>query len=361
MTTTKCLVIGDCHFDDVYQGYLTSQLDTLEALIRKRKPKVIVFLGDLFHHRKPSPNVIVGVFNFFKKISLISPVNEIFVLRGNHDSANKADDGVSVLSTLNYPGSKVTVALQSQYIPHLNFSMIPHYENHDAIAKSLDECTLHHLLFSINNKHKPLVFGHFGYDGCLNSTGSYDFALSKSLFKNRTILGHIHRYKEDGNITILGTPWATNFGEIDYQKYVGELTFLGDGEWSPIELIPMESGPRFYKVPFEGLESMKDDISDPRYFTILRVVLDKFTQDSSNDLRSSILADYKVAYVDLKFQPIFDPKLNDRISDYDPSKTINEIDDDIIEKYLDEQKSTIPTDKLREGLAKINTYVDKVD
>jgi DNA repair exonuclease SbcCD nuclease subunit len=361
MLNDKCLVIGDCHFDDVYQGYLTSQLDTLEAFIRKRKPKIIVFLGDLFHHRKPTPSVIVGVFEFFKRISLISPVNEIYVLRGNHDSANKADDGLTVLSTLSYPGSKVTVVLHPQYIPHLNFCFIPHYENHGAVSKALDDAAIQHLLFQCNNNHKSLVFGHFGYDGCLNSTGSYDFALSKSIFKNRTILGHIHRYKVDDNITILGTPWATNFGEIDYQKYIGEIKDFGTGEWSEMELIEMESGPRFYKVPFDALESMKDDICDPRYFTILRVVLDKFTQDSSNDLRSKILSEYKVAYVDLKFQPMFDPKLNDRISDYDPSKSISEIDDNIIDKYLDEQKSTIPTDKLREGLDKINNYADKID
>lgn len=356
----KCLVIGDCHFDNPYKGYLKSQVDTLYTIILKRKPSVIVFLGDIFHHRKPEPEVIIEVFKFFKRISLIPPVSEIYVLRGNHDSANKSDDGISALSILTYPASKVTVVLDYLYVPHLNFSFIPHFEEEARILRSLEIAAHEHTSVSIHRGMSPVVFGHFGFVGNINSIGVYDSLLPIEKFKNRTILGHIHQYKEEENITIIGTPWSTNFGETDYPHYVGEMVRI-DYVWEDLDLIEVTHGPRYYKLPYASLESMASEVMDPKYFTILRVIIDGFATDQSTDLRASIMEKYKVAFVELKLQAIFDRVINDRISDYVPLETLDSISDDIVDKYLEEQRSTIPIEKLKEGLVRINSYEDQVD
>jgi response regulator of citrate/malate metabolism len=106
---------------------------------------------------------------------------------------------------------------------------------------------------------------------------------------------------------------------------------------------------------------MKEEIMDPNYFTVLRVLLDKFSDDTTNDLRTKIKEEYKVGYVDLKFQPILNKKLNNRLSDYAPTTNIDSLSEEVIEKYLDEQTSTLPKEVLKAGLEEIKLHEDKED
>jgi len=54
------VVIGDIHLDSKSRGHLLSQLSTIEAIIADENPDEIIFLGDIFMHRNPSPRVLVG-------------------------------------------------------------------------------------------------------------------------------------------------------------------------------------------------------------------------------------------------------------------------------------------------------------
>ena len=344
---TKCLVIGDTHYDNPYSGYLEAQLTKTKELIESSKAKYVVFLGDIFHHRKPNPEVIVSVKRLFDRVSLTPGLSRIIILRGNHDSASKSDDGLTVLDVLDWPGSKVQIVSHTELDEELNMLFIPHYENENTIHESL----------AYAPNESTIVFGHFGYEGSINAAGFFDFSLNLDSFKNRTILGHIHKYTKNGNVTILGTPWATNFGECDYPHYVGTLTY-SKGKWTDMDITPVEGGVRYYAAPFESLEVMRDEISDPSYFTILRVLLDKFSDESTNAVRSSIKEDFGVAYVDLKFQPVLDKKLSDRLSGYDSNVPLNNIDDDIIQQYINEQTTSIPKEDLENGLKLIREYED---
>ena len=87
--------------------------------------------------------------------------------------------------------------------------------------------------------------------------------------------------------------------------------------------------------------------------------MNKFADGEANDVRDSLLENLDLGYVDIKFQPILDKKLNNRLSDFDPQNSIKTIDDNIVDKYLEEQKSSIPTNVLKEGLDKITRYGDK--
>jgi len=76
-------------------------------------------------------------------------------------------------------------------------------------------------------------------------------------------------------------------------------------------------------------------------------------------LRADISNKFKVAHVDLKFQPVYDDILNERLSGYDPNVPLNMIDADVISKYIEEQCSTIPKEKLEEGLDIIKRHADQ--
>jgi hypothetical protein len=272
----------------------------------------------------------------------------MYVLRGNHDSQNRNDDGLTALETLCYPGSKVRLVQQTVVDTDLNFLLIPHYEDEETIKEHL----------SRGSDELTIAFGHFSY--CPDHLGirGFDSDLKLEDFKCRTILGHIHKYVEDKHVTILGTPWSTNYGEADNEHFVGVMEETTHG-WGPLNKFKVTCGPRFYEAPYNALDAMADEISDPKYFTLLRVTLDKFSDDPPSLLRGDILNKFKVAHVDLKFQPIYDDTLNDRLSGYDPNVPLTVIDADIIKKYIAEQSSTIPHELLENGLDLIKQYADQ--
>jgi hypothetical protein len=271
----------------------------------------------------------------------------MYVLRGNHDSQNRNDDGLTALETLCYPGSKVRLVQQTIVDTDLNFLLIPHYEDDEKIKEHLSRGVDEH----------TVAFGHFSY--CPEHLGirGFDSDLKLKDFQCRTILGHIHKYVEDEHVTILGTPWSTNYGEADNEHFVGVMEENSHG-WGPLNKFKVTCGPRFYEAPYDALDAMKDEISDPNYFTLLRVTLDKFSDDPPSLLRADILNKFKVAHVDLRFQPVYDDTLNDRLSGYDPNVPLTVIDADIIKKYIAEQSSTIPHELLENGLDLIKQYAD---
>ena len=344
----KCLVIGDTHYDTKCEGYLENQVESTIRIVEEHKPTIVVFLGDIFHHRKPTPEVIVAVHKMFQKLSLIPSLKLMYVLRGNHDSQNRNDDGLTALETLCYPGSKVRLVQQTIVDTDLNFLLIPHYEDDEKIKEHLSRGVDEH----------TVAFGHFSY--CPSHLGirGFDSDLRLEDFQCRTILGHIHKYVEDQHVTILGTPWSTNYGEADNEHFVGVMEETSHG-WGPLNKFKVTCGPRFYEAPYDALDAMKGEISDPKYFTMLRVTLDKFSDDPPSLLRADILNKFKVAHVDLKFQPVYDETLNERLSGYDPNVPLTVIDADIIKKYIAEQSSTIPHDLLENGLDLIKQYADQ--
>jgi DNA repair exonuclease SbcCD nuclease subunit len=348
--TSKCLIIGDTHYDTKCSGYLDSQLKATLDIVEKNKPKYVVFLGDIFHHRKPTPEVIVGVHNLFKKLRLIPGITKIYVLRGNHDSQNRSDDGLTALEVLDYPGSKVKLVQHTYLDSELNMLFIPHYEDEDEIKR--------HLLSAPNSK--TIAFGHFSYSPECFGLHGFESSLELKDFPCRTILGHIHKSLKDDKVTILGTPWSTNYGECDYDHYVGILNQTKTG-WGALSKVKVEIGPRFYEAPYDSLDAMKEDIADGNYFTMLRVLINKFTEAPPNILRAEIENKFKVGHVDLKFKPVYHAELNNRLSNYDPGTPLTTIDGDVIKRYIEEQASTIPTERLEEGLNLIREHADTED
>lgn len=347
----KCLVIGDTHFDDKYSGLLECHFDTISKLAEANKPKYVVFLGDIFHHRKQNPEVIVKTRKFFDKLQLSPGLTKIFVIRGNHDSSDKSDNGLTTLSILEYPGSKVSVITQTEFDTDLNFLFIPHYENEDRIINDIKNKDINKDTF---------IFGHFGYAGCLNSTGFFDFKIDPALFKCNTILGHIHRFTDNGLIKILGTPWPTSFTENDYQHYVCLLEKTKSKKWKISKLQEVDFGPRFFTVPYDLLDSYKEDLTNPKYFSILRVLVNKFSEDGNDQVikKDELISKYGVKHVEVRFSPVLDKKLNSRISNYNPDIPLDKIDDKIIEKYIEENSTSIPTDKIKAGLDIILKHED---
>lgn len=340
----KALVLGDCHFTNAYPSfdYLGKQLSTIESLILEQEDVAyVIFLGDVFHFRKPDPETIVRVQKFFRDITRF-PMKKVFIVRGNHDTASKSDDSLlTILEVLE--DNKVTIVKDTllESVGNCVFGFVAHFEKDEEILVRL--AGLDDKLAACEENDK-FIFGHFGYKGCLNTNGDEDFGLSLNVFKHPTFLGHIHKPTDEGNVHVVGTPYSTSFQESDnYHRYAIIDTISGEVEFKRID-----SGIRYLSFEYAALEANKEFIQDRRYNTILRVYLNHITDVNSVDLRQQIMEEYRVEYVDIKYLPLIDNESH--LSSFRPTSMVFELDDDLINNYVEECKSGIPKELILQGL-----------
>ena len=331
----KTLVIGDLHFDNKPFGLLEAQATAVKDIFKiaqsdHKDLDTVVFLGDLMMHRKPYPRVLLAL---KEVIDFISPqVNKVYILRGNHDSENKSDDGVTALSLLESNTVEVVTYLHRNDFAKQLF--IPHYEDEEKIKELLADAP-----------EDYMVFGHFGYRGSLNSAGDADFGINISEFSSPTILGHIHRYGRTENVTLLGTPYTTNYTEHKKENYYAIVDFD-----HKIDIYPVDFGPRHLIMDQDLVEENLAWINDPNYFTLLRINLSTLKED--REKIAELIDQLDVGYVEVKYKAVFDDR--DEQSDFDPINPVVEISEDIIERYINASPTQISKEKLLEGLQLIH-------
>ena len=334
----KMLVIGDCHLKDDKPGYLEAQIKFLNDLIHKYVPSeagAVLFLGDVFDARSPKPNVLLA----FQRLLKQAPCH-VGILRGNHDSQTKADDGITALSLFSGPHVKVF----NEYESYNNLHFIPHYERDSVIEDILNRI----------DTPNPIVFGHFGYSGCMGAIADYEFTIPLDVFKGNTILGHLHHYEKKDNITILGTPYSTDFNEAGKSSYVGIVNST-NGVFN-IELRNTETVKgqiRHLVSTYEELHIHKDFISDPNYFTLLRVLIDPLSDANSPEIIRTILNEYKVKWVEVKFKSFVSDKVKEDLSSFRPKREIVTINDQVLEDYVEANNAGLTKEDLMNGLKDI--------
>ena len=88
-----------------------------------------------------------------------------------------------------------------------------------------------------------------------------------------------------------------------------------------------------------NIQNNLDIINDPEYYTFLRVV----RENEHDDIPTQ---DIRVARLDVKYAPVFN---EDEVSTYKPSRDLFSINDVVIEDYVKEAITQIPTEKIMEG------------
>lgn len=312
------LVIGDLHFINKPAGMLQAQKDSLINLIKTNPNcREVIFLGDLSMHRKPDPTVLLAlkeVFDFITKKG-----KKCTVLRGNHDSNDKSDSGITYLSL--FENDFVTVVKDKPYYDEVSHRYyIPHYENIDSIRQALSEAP-----------ESALVFGHFGYAGSYNSAGDMDSDVLVDEFKNDAILGHIHNYSMRTNalgksILIPGTPWSTSFGEANKAHYVHVI----DQNNQIVNAMVVDYAPHHTVLPLKAVSDWWN-VVDRRAFHLLRVRL--CAGEGMSDIPQT-----EVDYLDIRYEPAFDEEDSSLFS---PDAELLTINDSTIMDYID---ATLPPD-----------------
>lgn len=342
----RTLVVGDLHLRDIRNNkkYLDSQQDSITKLCADYPSDIVVFLGDVFHFRKPSPRELLafkGILNY-----LMLEGRTVHVLRGNHDSETKADDGLTALSVFDKHYSKIHIH-EDVYRDNVNkFYFIPHYEDTDALLTRLKEAPA-----------GDIVFGHFGYEGAYNSVGTYDSEIPVSAFKNKTLLGHVHHFKHVSDaLTTLGTPFTTDYNEYGRPH---KVAMIEDGE---ITYHDVKRGIRHLIIPYDNLnnpcwEFGQGNLNDTNFYTYLRVLVHQIEDYSSVSLSKEVFDRFNVEWVDVKYVPPM--KDGDPVSTLELPSNALTVDDSLIEKYVDEQTTDIPKDKLMKGFLELKNESEK--
>ena len=172
--------------------------------------------------------------------------------------------------------------------------------------------------------------------GCLNSRGDADFSITLDRFNCRTYLGHIHRHRRDGLVTILGTPYTTNYGESGKECYYAILS--DDGE----ELKKITHGPRHLQVDIADLlgdDNIFEYINDPEYTTALRVIMEAGVSEVPYDKLN-------VHHVEIRYKAAFD---EDELSNYSPKRDLFKLNEVIIGDYVSSANTDIPKEDLMAG------------
>ena len=331
------LVIGDTHLSDRYPGYLDAQIKFLNELIYKFIPSkagAVLFLGDVFDSRSPKPNILLAFQRFLKQVPC-----HVGILRGNHDSQTKADDGVTSLSLF----SDTHVKVFKEYEAFNNLHFIPHYESDSVITDILTN----------NTDTSSIVFGHFGYSGCMGAMADYEFTIPLDTIRGTAILGHIHYYKKEGNVTILGTPYSVDFTEAGKSSYVAVLDSkdkIVNIDIHSTEDLPQ---PRYLVSTYEELHLHKLFLQESKDYVILRVLIDPLSEANSPEIIRSIINEYKVKWVEIKFKSFINDKVKEDLSSFRPKREIVTINDQVLEDYVEANNAGLTKEDLMNGLKDI--------
>ncbi len=228
------LVIGDPHFKVSNITDTDKLLVQIMKLIKKRKPDMVVCLGDVLDkHADIHVSPLTRATDFLYKIQNCS---QLFVLIGNHDRMNNSDflSPIHPFTALKYWDSTrvvdtvVDVEISGRHFMFLPY--VPPQKFDDALKKHIS-CLKDGKKYmdeegnisdeSLDNYLKDVtcIFAHQEF---LNAKMGAKLSEEGDVWSETrplVISGHIHEYDQlQSNIIYVGTPFCHNFGEKDDKR-----------------------------------------------------------------------------------------------------------------------------------------------
>ncbi len=245
-------------------------LERILEIIKKENPQAVLIAGDVYDKPVP-PAEAVRLFDDF--ISRLSETDsEVFIISGNHDSAERLSFGSQIMDKQGihfagvYDGSKRCFSLEDEY-GKVNFCMLPfikpvhvrqaHIDEEEAAVLSTFTDAIGFAIekMGIDSEERNVLMAHQFCTGAIR-TESEDISIGgldnvdSSVFEqfDYTALGHLHGPQAvAGNerIRYCGSPLKYSFSEADQTKSV-TIVELGDKKdgvcrvsMKTTELVPM--------------------------------------------------------------------------------------------------------------------------
>ena len=258
------------HLSDLHLGkrvYEYSMLEDQEYILRQilnvidqEKPDGVILAGDIYDKSIP-PAEAVSLFDDFL-VGLAKRRLEIFVISGNHDSAERIAFGSRIMEAGGvhlspvYKGSIAPVTLQDAYGP-VNFYLLPFLKpvqvrkyNEDAeVGTYTDALKLVIDGMGVNTAERNVLVTHQFVTGATRSEsedisvgGSDNVDASVFADFDYVALGHIHSPQNCGSqrIRYCGTPLKYSFSEAKDTKSVTVVELAGKGELN-VRTVPLKA------------------------------------------------------------------------------------------------------------------------
>lgn len=265
----KFLHISDLHIGKRVneKSLMDEQKHILECICRiaeEEKPDAVLVAGDVYDKAVPSGEAVMLFDSFLARLSELA--GHIFIISGNHDSAERMAFGGRIMSSKGihlsqvYDGTLETITLDDSHgeinihmLPYLRPAQVRHYQPDEekeeikdynsAIRKAIDS-------LNVDKRARNVLLTHHFVTGAARS-GSEDTNVGgldnvdASAFADfdYVALGHLHRPQDCGDVRIryCGSPLKYSFSEVDDIKSVTIATLgaKGDLERRFIRLQPL--------------------------------------------------------------------------------------------------------------------------
>ena len=240
------------------QAYILTQiLDVIDA----EQPGAVLISGDVYDKSVPSAEAVTLFDDFL--CSLAERKQQVFIISGNHDSAERLafggrlmeDKGIHLSPV--YDGNIAPITLSDEYgdvhfwlLPFLKPAHVKRFYPDEGIESYTDACRVAVEKMNIDPAHRNVILVHqfvTGSSTCDSeeiSVGGTD-NVDRSVFEafDYVALGHIHGPQNIGSekIRYCGTPLKYSFSEANHEKSVTvvELGEKGNFELRTISLTPL--------------------------------------------------------------------------------------------------------------------------
>lgn len=331
----EALVIGDLHFrDDIAPGYLNIQAETILRLTQQKHYDYVIFMGDVLEHRNSKSTVLLKFYELLASIK----AGEIIIIRGNHDTVSKTNTTDTVLSVFR-DRATIIADITTLKLFHTVVDFVPHFEDEKIIKNFV-------------KKRSNVVFGHWGIDGIANSKGfTYESKVKRTDFNNLVFLGHLHTHSIKDNVHVIGTPYSTNYSEANQHKYYYEMRFESNGTVTPYPK-KMKFGIKHISAFMGNIDNLYRQYEPQAFYTLLRMNMDDLDEFKERELREKIQKKYKYNILDIRF----DNLLSKHSSRFHTNAKLFNINDGILEEYIEQNSTIFEKDELRSMLKEIHDY-----
>lgn len=279
------------HLSDLHLGKRVNEFSMLEEqefilnellkIVDKEKPQAVMIAGDVYDKSVPSAEA-VSLFDDFL-CSLSRRGLQVFVISGNHDSAERISFGGRIMSSSGihmspvYSGKIEPVELNDEYgvlnvymLPFIKPIHVKRFHGEAGIESYTDALRIAVEEMNIDTERRNILVTHQFVTGASCSL-SEEFSVGgtdnvdASVFEafDYVALGHIHRPQNVGNgkMRYCGTLLKYSFSEINQEKSV-TIAEIGEKGHLNIRTLPI--------VPRRGMKEYKGNflqITDKSFYS----------------------------------------------------------------------------------------------
>ena len=230
--------------------------------VRKSGAGAVIIAGDVFDRANPAADAITLFDDFLAGLAMLETKPEIFIISGNHDSAERIAYGSRIMERSGihlspvYDGNVKPVTLRDEHgeidfymLPFVRKSTVRYFFPEEEIDSENDAIAAAVRAMKVNPERMSVCVAHQFVTGASvsgaeeSNVGGLD-AVNPIVFSqfDYVALGHIHRPQTvAAGIRYCGSPLKYSFAELDHSKSITVVDLAGNGDVriSEIPLVPV--------------------------------------------------------------------------------------------------------------------------